>query len=202
VLPVQDEPRPQGLRGCRHVHFLFAAPTAAELPPERTATKFYGDYTADWRPFLPDYEDPLSLLVQAAAAARRYTSDLHHVDGDLGRRLDAAREQRQIAILLVDPWAFGLRRYAEALADYDARNEPTTGLLVPWPAADEETLRAGDVLAERMSAALPRNLVRRDPLFRVGIGTVDDFDAALAEVIAEAGRRLSLLGRAHHPSVG
>jgi FxsC-like protein len=187
-----------GLRGSRHIHFFFAAPTLAQLPAERTATKFYGEYTADWRPFLPDYEDPLSLLVQTAAAARRFTSDLHHVDGQLGRRLDEARGHSQVAVLLVDPWALELGRYQDALAEFDRRNEPTTGVLVLWPAADEETRRAGDALSERLSATLPRNLVRPDPMFRVGLESADDFEVALAAVIAESQRRLALLGRGHH----
>jgi FxsC-like protein len=196
------DPGRYGLRGSRHIQFLFAAPTLAELPAQRTATKFYGEYTADWRPFLPDYEDPLSLLVQAAAAARRYTSDLHHIDAQLGRRLDEAREHRQVAILLVDPWALELGRYRDVLADFDRRNEPTTGVLVLWPAADQETRRAGDALSERLSATLPRNLVRRDPMFRVGIESADGFESALAEVIAAAERRLALLGQGHHLAAG
>jgi FxsC-like protein len=195
--PPRAEPgpaEPDMPRGSRHIHFVFAAPTIDELPAGRTSKKYYGDYVGDWRPFLPDDPEPLSLLVQIAAATRKFTSELHSVDETLFIRLDTARMHNQLVILLVDPWALTMGRYQEILSRYDNANEPTSGVLIPWSDSDAETHDADDLLTGHVNDTFLRNIVRNDTMFRTRIGSAEEFEAAISEVLIEANNRVFSLG--------
>jgi FxsC-like protein len=182
------------VRGSRHVHFMFAVSRPEDLPGHRTQHQFYGDYPADWRPYLPDYTEPLSLLAQTSTATRKFTSDLLSVDENLFVRLDEARQHNQIVVLLIDPWAGESARFQELLSRYDNANEPTSGVLVPMSAADDETLEQQPMLTETLRGLFPRNVVRNDSMFRLGIGDAEAFETALSEILIEAQNRVFSFG--------
>jgi FxsC-like protein len=182
------------VRGSRHVHFMFAVSRPEDLPEHRRRRQFYGDYPADWRPYLPDYTEPLSLLAQTSTATRKFTSDLLSVDENLFVRLDEARQHNQIVVLLIDPWVGESARFQELLSRYDNANEPTSGVLVPMSQADDETLEQQPMLTETLRGLFPRNVVRNDSMFRLGIGDAEAFEAALSEILIEAQNRVFSFG--------
>jgi FxsC-like protein len=182
------------VRGSRQVHFMFAVSRQEDLPEHRRRRQFYGDYPADWRPYLPDYAEPLSLLAQTSTATRKFTSDLLSVDENLFVRLDEARQHNQIVVLLIDPWAGESRRFQELLSRYDNANEPTSGVLVPMSRTDDETLQQRPLLTETLRGLFARNVVRNDSMFRLGIGDAEAFETALSEILIEAQNRVFSFG--------
>jgi FxsC-like protein len=194
--PQVSAPQPAGspVRGSRHVHFMFAVNRTEDLPEHRRRRQFYGDYPADWRPYLPDYQEPLSLLAQTSTASRKFTSDLLSVDENLFLRLDEARQHNQIVVLLVDPWVGESARFQELLSRYDNANEPTSGVLVPISRADDETLQREIALTGLLRGLFARNVVRNDSMFRLGIGDAEAFETALSEILIEAQNRVFSFG--------
>jgi FxsC-like protein len=183
--------------GSKHVHFVLAATTAHQIPAERTQRQYYGEWPADWRPFLPGDDLELAVRAQAGAVDRKFTSDVLTVDARLDELLWAARELNQIVIILVDPWALRVAGFREPLARYDGSNEPTSGVLVVLHRFDEETQRHRESLNNDVYETFQRNAVRNDPVVR--LNNIDDrlsFEAALKAVLAEAQSRIFSLGRA------
>jgi FxsC-like protein len=194
--------RPTLVGGSRHVHFILVAARSDELPVERTRRDYYGDYPAEWRPYLPECAEPLSLLAQRGALSERFTSDLVGADESILGWLEIAKEHNHIIVLLVDVWAAGLAAYRRLLRQYDERNEPTTGVLVPWNEADEETARWSETLAADLGQAFPNNVVRKDPVLRLRVETAKTFDAVLREVLTEAQNRVFSRGSVRRRAVG
>jgi FxsC-like protein len=181
--------------GGGHVEFVFVVSTADEQPAGRQHREFYGETAADWRPYLPDDQAPLSLTAQRTAVSRDFTSNVTTAaDGTLIDRLDRARENNQIVVLLVDVWATRIAKYRQMLVRYDRRNEPTTGVMVPWNDNDDEIRAAEDELRNDLSDTFPENIVRRDPLFRHELRTPAAFVAILREVLTEAQNRVFARG--------
>lgn len=186
----------------RHVQFVVVATGSDGLPPERTQRHYYGYYAADWRPYLPGSSEPLSLLAQRGALNQGFTTSLGGIDDDMLDRLDQAKAQNQVTVLLVDLWAAGIDPHRRLLRRFDDRNEPTTGVLVPWNELDSETLAASEPLSTRLHDVLPNNLVRRDSMFRQRLENATTFEVALSEVLVEAQNRVFILGNVHRRALG
>jgi FxsC-like protein len=199
--PAAEPPWPTA-GSSRHVQFMVAATGVVGLPAERTQREYYGDYAADWRPYLPDCDERLSLLAQRGALNHGFTTSLATIRDDLLARLEQARELNQVTILLVDVWATGLDPHRRLLRQYDDRNEPTTGVMVPWNEADGETAAAGAALTARLHEVFPNNLVRRDKVFRTRLENASAFEAALSEVLTEAQNRVFSLGVVRRRAMG
>ena len=188
--------------GAQHVTFLFAAPSIATGAPDnrRRSTDFYGDDPQDWRPYLPRdrahltaqqrHGHRLSLLAQRHALSKEFTSDLGPVSDDLQDRLQAARERNQVLLLLVDPWTAEMTDVSRLLRLYDRQNEPTTGVLIPFSAEDEETTAHQELLERSIRLIFDNNSVRGDPLFRLGLPEATAFGDALQQVLVEAQNRV------------
>ncbi|MEV1285605.1 TIR-like protein FxsC [Micromonospora sp. NPDC049679] len=180
--------------GSRYVHFVVAAPTRAQVGTVRRNRVFYGDTYADWAPFRPSLYDPIAAYARGIAERQRFGSEVSGIE-DLPARIDRANENNQIVVLLVDAWATRLTEHREVLRSYDQRNEPTTGVLIPLPRADEETDAHRSELVRELHQALANNNIRGDTLFRPGIQTHDDFDLELQDVLEEAQNRIYRRGR-------
>jgi FxsC-like protein len=186
----------------RHVQFVMVATGKDEALPERAQRQYYGEYAADWRPYLPERDESLSLLAQRGALNQGFTTSLASVREDMLERLDQAKAQNQVTVLLVDVWATGLDPHHRLLRQYDDRNEPTTGVLVPWNETDEETTGASEMLTAKLHGVFPNNLVRRDPVFRERVENAAAFEVALSEVLAEAQNRVFSLGKVRRRALG
>jgi FxsC-like protein len=186
----------------RHVQFVVIATGTDGAPPERTQRQYYGDYAADWRPYLPESDDRLSLLAQRGALNHGFTTSLATISDDMLERLDHAKARNQVTVLLVDAWATGIEPHRQLLRQYDDRNEPTTGVIVPWNETDEEMAGANERLTATLHDVFPNNLVRRDSVFRDRVENVAAFQVVLSEVLAEAQNRVFSLGNVRRRAQG
>jgi FxsC-like protein len=190
--PVEGNPAPAG---SRYVHFVVAAPTRAEVGGFRRNHGFYGDSYADWAPFRPSLYDPIASYACSIAERQRFGAEVSGIE-ELSERIDRANENNHVVVLLVDAWAARLAGHRAVLELYDQRNEPTTGVLIPLPRADEETDAHRSELVREVLSTLANNNIRGDTLFRTGIQTHGDFDLELQDVLEEAQNRIYRRGRA------
>jgi FxsC-like protein len=179
----------------RFVYFIIAACTRDEV---RTTTRrqvdFYGPHSADWAPYQPGMSVPIGQHATDIAADRQLASEIRDLDG-LDALIDYATTHNQIVILLVDAWSTLLPGYRTTLGAYDRRNEPTTAVLIPWNAADKETMSNHMILSTALTQTFPRNTIRNDKeMFRLSISTAENFRAELAGVLAVAENRLYKYG--------
>ncbi|WP_051837519.1 TIR-like protein FxsC [Streptomyces sp. NRRL WC-3742] len=159
------------------VRLFVAAGRASEAPAASGA--HYGPDPWDWTPYHPPVQPSLVARAQRVITAAGHTTTVEEIRPGLGAKLDQAREDSQVCILLVDPWAADSERYRDALREYDDQNHPTAGVLVPSidrdPAGEREEPWTG------VRGVFRRNWLRRnDPerLFRVKVRQ-EDFDTDL-----------------------
>src|SRR5205807_409372 len=135
------DPRPD------FVHFVVCAPSRSEiatteLAPVRSGRDLYGEDTTDWAPYRPKLDTPIVRYATTIAAQRSFQSGVADVR-DLGERLDSARRNNQIVVLLVDAWTTRLPAHRQALAfcdGYDRQSpQSTIAVMVPSSADDAET---------------------------------------------------------------
>ncbi|MGN9911626.1 FxsC protein [Phytohabitans sp. LJ34] len=201
VSTMADDPTDQGLAGTPHVHFAVAAASRDEMDKVREDVRFYGPSPEDWRPYLPALTVPLAHHAQSVAAEALLQSDVGSLD-DFLDRLEQARRDNQIVVLLVDWWATRLDTYRRMLAEIDRRGLGNTAVLVPANLADDETTRNRDDLGFALRRTFRDASRRRDPLFRSEIETPDRFDADLIRAIEEARNQVFRDGPVHHLPAG
>jgi FxsC-like protein len=188
--------------GRQHVHFVVAAGTRDEMGTLREDVRFYGDTREDWAPFRPALSGSLGEHARAVAAQRLFGSDVTDVY-TLRERLDMARRNNEIVVLIVDAWATQLETYRRTLAEFDERAEPTVAVLVPSSRDDAETARHRGELRYGVYATFPNNTTRHDRMFRPDIESYSNFDVDLMAGLEEARNRIFRRGRVfQQPSVG
>lgn len=187
--------------GSQHVHFVVAAGSRNDMEPIRQDLSYYGETAADWAPYLPALDRPLASHAQALAADRLVGSDVAEI-GDLIERIEQASRNNEIVVLFVDPWSTQLDAYRKVLAEADRRGLGGTAVLVPASQTDPETERNLDELGFDLRQTLRNSAKRPGTLFRTHIGTVDNFDTDLANVLEEARNRVFTEGRVHNLPLG
>lgn len=187
--------------GSQHVHFIIAAGSRSDMDEIRQDLSYYGETAADWAPYLPALDRPLASHAQALAADRLVGSDVAEI-GDLIERIEQASRNNEIVVLLVDPWSTRLDAYRKVLAEADRRGLGGTAVLAPANQTDLETERNLDELGFDLRQTLRNSAKRPGTLFRTRIGTVDNFDTDLANVLEEARNRVFTEGRVHNLPLG
>ena len=104
--------------------------------------------------------------------------------------LQRAAAENELVVLLVDAWTTQLDQYQAYMREYDRRNEPATGVMVPWSEQDTEAIENAERLYQGLKAAFPLNTIRADDLFRVRIGTSAAFRQELIDVLVKAQSRI------------
>ncbi|WP_327682243.1 TIR-like protein FxsC [Kitasatospora sp. NBC_00458] len=171
---------------------------AAGRAPDTTAEigsrtgGWYGAKPWHWAPYHPPRNPSLVVRAQQLLTAAGHTTIMDEIGPDLGERLDQAREDNQVSILLVDPWAADSERYRSALREYDDQNHPVTGVLIPTGTDDPASGPEHDALWAAVRGVFRRSWLRRsDPeqLFRVGVNS-EDFDDVLTVMVTVARNKL------------
>lgn len=153
---------------------------------------WYGPQPWDWAPYHPPTLPSLVARAQQVITRAGHTTTLEEVGPGLSRDLDRAREDNQVSVLLVDPWTAGREPYRQALREFDDRNHPVTGVLVPTGSDDPPEGSARARLWGGVRAVFPRNWLHRsgpEPLFRVKV-TRESFDSELLRAVTVAQNRL------------
>ncbi|WP_052706520.1 TIR-like protein FxsC [Streptomyces rubellomurinus] len=186
--PTVSTPEPSSSPGM--VRLFIAAGRAAEAAAAGGA--HYGAKPWDWAPYHPPTRPSLAARAQQVITAAGHTTTLEEIDAGLGEKLDQAREDSQVSVLLVDPWVAGSERYRAALREYDDQNHPVTGVLLPSGDQDPADGPTREALWTGVRGVFRRNWLRRfdpDPLFRVKVGR-DSFDRDLDIVVTVAQNKL------------
>ena len=191
-----DEPDPppatggSGGAGRRYVHFVIVAGSREEMAPKRRKLEYYGQERVDWAPYWPAWEGPLGALATRIADERLFDCEVSDITL-LQQRIERAKRDNHVVVLLVDTWALELEEHQRALSDYDRQSESTTALVIPFNATDAETLADTMFLQARVATALPRSLLRRDAvMLRQNVPSHDQFGADLEEILEVAKNRI------------
>ncbi|WP_117489114.1 TIR-like protein FxsC [Kitasatospora xanthocidica] len=153
---------------------------------------WYGSQPWDWAPYHPPSVPSLVVGAQRAITRAGHITTLDEIGPGLAVDLDRARENNQVSVLLVDPWAARQEPYREALREFDDQNHPVTGVLVPAGTGDPPDGPARDRLWGGVRAVFPRNWLHRsgpEPLFRVRV-TRERFESELLRTVTVAQNRL------------
>ncbi|MFE7589236.1 TIR-like protein FxsC [Kitasatospora sp. NPDC057512] len=153
---------------------------------------WYGTKPWHWAPYHPPVQPSLAARAQQVITGAGHTTTLEEVDTALAEKLDQAREDSQVSILLVDPWVAGGERYRSALRAYDEQNHPVTGVMVPAGSDDPADGPERDALWAGVRDVFRRNWLRRsdlEHLFRVKVSR-ESFDSDLTIMVTVAQNKL------------
>ncbi|MFJ9769681.1 TIR-like protein FxsC [Kitasatospora sp. NPDC101157] len=177
------------------VRLFVAAGRAARSggpPVEPPGGGWYGPQPWDWAPYHPPVTPSLVAQAQRVITRAGHVTTMAEIGPGLARDLDRAREDNQVSVLLVDPWAAGREPYRQALREYDDQNHPVTGVLVPVGTDDPSEGPDRAQLWEGVRAVFPRNWLHRagpEPLFRVRVPR-ERFESELLRAVTVAQNRL------------
>lgn len=192
--PPGEVPREGGARrrgeGPLRVTFVMAVASATELSRLRNHLVYYGGQFDEWTPYHPRSHQRVCIAAQAVAARQNMSSSIVPLQQDMiTSLLEASRSRNEMVVFIVDAWTTQLEQFRTALREYDNRNEPTTGILVPWNQDDAETAENAELLQESLRHALRNNLVRQDNL-RMEIHTHEEFDESLLHMLVATQARI------------
>ncbi|MFD5430980.1 TIR-like protein FxsC [Kitasatospora sp. NPDC127067] len=179
------------------VRLFIAAGRASESAAGRASESaaeggWYGSKPWHWAPYHPPVQPSLAARAQQVITGAGHTTTLEEVDTALADKLDQAREDSQVSILLVDPWVAGAERYRSALRAYDEQNHPVTGVMVPTGSGDPADGPGRDALWAGVRDVFRRNWLRRsdlEHLFRVKVSR-ESFDNDLTIMVTVAQNKL------------
>jgi FxsC-like protein len=181
-------------RGPRYVQFILVAGTRAEFETGVRADRdFYGDTEVDWQPYRPDVPRPAAAIAAQVAAERDFVPEPVRLDDDFLKRLEDAKSQNKIVVVIVDTWTLRIERYRKLMRDYDDKNFYNTAVLILWNSRNAETV------SNRQAELEP--LVKATFFYRAqsqgggtyaSIETVEDFKKDLGEALEAARRRMRL----------
>nr|WP_262987095.1 FxsC protein [Streptomyces sp. CBMA156] len=174
------------------VRLFIAAGRASEAAAEggSYAGGWYGAKPWHWAPYYPPNRPSLAARAQQVITAAGHTTTLEEIGPGLGEKLDQAREDSQVSVLLIDPWVAAGDRYRAALSEYDDQNHPVTGVVVPIGGNDPDGEREAPWTGVR--GVLRRNWLRRrdlEHLFRVRVNQ-ESFDSDLTIMVTVAQNKL------------
>ncbi|WP_157269923.1 toll/interleukin-1 receptor domain-containing protein [Azohydromonas aeria] len=182
-----------GASGPRHVHFIFVAANPQDFGPAFAADAYLEAGAGDWKPFFPDDVRPINpLLAQVAARDDLLFSSTEVPFGpDLIERVDAAWKQRQIVVIVIDPWSvhWDAQRhqpsYQALLRQLDARLDYHWCVLVPWNERSEPLSTQRDQVVATVLHTFDRHAtLAPNPMFyRDGIRSAQELQSAVAEVL-------------------
>ncbi|MFE7589224.1 TIR-like protein FxsC [Kitasatospora sp. NPDC057512] len=172
------------------VRLFIAAGTSSEAAA--AGGGWYGTEPWDWAPYHPPVQSSLVMLAQQVLTAAGHTTTLEEIDADLTAKVDQARENSEVSILLVDPWVAGSERYRSVLRAYDDQNRPFTGVILPTGSDDPADGPERDALWAGVRDVFRRNWLHRsdlEHLFRVKVSR-ENFDSVLSTMVTIAQNKL------------
>jgi FxsC-like protein len=198
------QPPSQKVTSIRRVTFVVVAGTRDQMQVVRTTHDMYGEWD-EWRPYRPACEDPILVRAQGVAYQRGMVSQPHPADDRLFEILETAQARRELAVLILDPWAVKLPNYEVLLRELNRRRFGTTAIVVPWDFAEVMEAHIRDALHLR----LDNWVFSGESLFRDGIRSIEEFEKTLVQILveicgriirrAEVARRVAEVGPVSRP---
>ncbi len=189
--PSQPRARPLGPRSAQ---FLFVAAKAGEMMPVRGGERgeaYNPQGGRYWKPFHPPIDEEVGILAQGALYSEKLHYDVLPLDGAFIGRLQQALNDRNIVVVIIDPWTLQLDAYKELVRELDDRNFWNTAILFPRDESDEATRTRRGELAELTAQVFVNKSLNKDPDFFLDvIVTKQDFERLLAITIAKLRSRI------------
>ncbi|WP_220386627.1 FxsC protein [Frankia sp. ArI3] len=176
--------------GPKRVTFVLAVTSANELAALRRRLDYYGGQFDEWTPFHPHFRQRVCVLAQSVAASQDMVSNIVKLHTGIGGLLETSKERNEVVVFIIDVWTAMLEPFHTALIEYDGRNEPTTGVLVPWNPHDAETIENAAELRASLAQALRNNVLRQDDFLRMNVSSHDEFGRTLVQVLADLQARI------------
>jgi FxsC-like protein len=176
--------------GPRNVTFIVAAAGRDEMRDIQTMLEKYGDDWRDWRPYHPGCPDPIAVRAQSIAATQRMISAIGQADDSLFPLLQRAREQGEVVVLLVDPWAASLPAYGPLLERLNTVRSSYAAVVVPWETRDVLSTQHGRHAHDALYAKLGDWVDGGNLGFRDDMWSIDDFEKILGQIVIEIRARI------------
>jgi FxsC-like protein len=176
--------------GLKRVRFIILAPTANELPAERSA-KYYGNRPAQWNPFTPVSQRSLAEYAVDIAKSLSYSAAIGDIKQDAVELLSAG-PSADPQVLLIDPWVVRHEPCRRFLRSFSELKKPWVQMVVVCNEDDGELAVARDELMSALRELLPARLEGGRPDSRAavnGLASLDDFGNILPSVIHAAARQ-------------
>lgn len=166
--------------GARAVQFLVIAGSAEELQRVRTDVAAYGDSNTEWMPCYPHHDDRIAPLIQGVAAEEGLMSHVveqNNLSGDrqdLRGKLDQAKENRNIVLLVADNWSLLVDVYADIVREYDTYGHYNATAVVPWSRNDPEIAKRERDLINVLERTFENTRARAEETLRIWISDPDE----------------------------
>jgi FxsC-like protein len=154
----------------------------ATLPTGRSGD-YYGNTPGKWRPYRPDYPQPLAEYTVALAQCLGYEPTVGTFDEHNHEWL-ANGQPVPPGLCLVDPWAALSAAHRERLRRLEGL-DPWVSVLVPWNSQDAELAAAERAIRQGLRRSLPgklQSVPRGCQLAATGIPTLPEFGELLPEM--------------------
>lgn len=179
--------------GPKHVAFIYVAAHPQAFGAARGAEPYVEAGGPDWKPFYPVHTTRVHRFVQSVVAGDDldFTSEAMPFGANLIARIDEAWRQRQIVVLVVDPWSVhwdsqrAAPEYQALLQQLDSRLDYHWCVLVPWNDADADAMAERDAITTTVRRTFDRhaNLAPNPMFYRDGIRSADELKRALGDVL-------------------
>ncbi len=185
---------PTAPAGPSHVLFIYVAAHPQAIAGAHPLEPYVEAGGPDWKPFYPKHTTRVHRFVQSIVAGDDldFTSEAMPFGPTLIARIDEAWRQRQIVMLIVDPWSLhwdakkrAAPEYQALLRELDARLDYHWCVLVPWNDADPDAMAERDAIATTVRDTFDRhaNLAPNPMFYRDGIASADELRRSLGEVL-------------------
>jgi FxsC-like protein len=179
--------------GPKHVAFIYVAAHPQSFGAARKAEPYVEAGGPDWKPFYPVNTTRVHRFVQSIVAGDDldFTSETMPFGANLIARIDEAWRQRQIVVLVVDPWSVhwdaqrAAPEYQALLHELDCRLDYHWCVLVPWNENDADAMAERDAITATVRSTFDRhaNLAPNPMFYRDGIRSADDLKRSLGDVL-------------------
>lgn len=179
--------------GPKHVAFIYVAAHPQAFGAARRAEPYVEAGGPDWKPFYPVSTTRVHRFVQSVVAGDDldFTSETLPFGANLIARIDEAWRQRQIVVLVIDPWSVhwdaqrALPEYQALLQQLDCRLDYHWCVLVPWNENDADAMAEREAITATMRRTFDRhaNLAPNPMFYRDGIRSTEDLRRSLGDVL-------------------
>jgi FxsC-like protein len=154
--------------------------------PEGRANDYYGSTPHTWRPYSPDYPQPLADYARdLARKCLGYQPLVGIFEADNPGSVSKGRPGPPPGLCLVDPWVTVSPEYQRRLRLLDGLDQSWVSVLVPWNSQDADMAGAEQALRAGLGNALGNKLAsvpRQCRMAATGIPTLQEFGHLLAQM--------------------
>ncbi len=153
--------------------------------PEGRANTYYGSTPHTWRPYSPDYPQPLADY--ARDLAKKCLGCQPSVEAFEDGTSGSAGDERPVppGLCLVDAWVTISPAHQQQLRQLDGLNQTWVSMLVPWNSDDADMAKAAQELRDGLGNSLGNRLASVPHQCRMaatGIPTLQDFGQLLPQM--------------------